>query len=148
MTTYVLFMSTDPFITDIQFSPSWEPIAGKFDWSHVKQMNLGLTNCSNLLVLANGNGSVIGNIASGTIEIDAESFLSLLNKNILDFDSLNSIYISTQGQGIVGFASMIRNLARKNKKLRNTRIYTYNHPFQLEIPKPNDPRWHQFFSGF
>jgi hypothetical protein len=141
----VMLMSTDADIVNTQLDPGWPPVTARYSWAQVNPMNLNIGGGQTLVVIAHGNGSEIGNAAPGTIDINATTFLALIQGNMQAGLYPSEIYISTCGPGIAQFAADVRIQAQNNLIWANTRIYGHSDPVSGPVPPPNDMRWIQIF---
>ena len=78
MPIYVLLMSTDANIINVQLSAGWAPPAARYAWAHVQIGGLNIPGGSTIIVIAHGNNNEIGNEHPGTIDINAQGFLALI----------------------------------------------------------------------
>lgn len=143
--TYVMEMSTDTDIINTQLNAAWDLIAARYEWRQVKAMSLNIVNPATIVIIAHGNGKEIGNATPGTIDIEAETFLALIQGNMAPNQVPNAIYISTCGSGIAQFAAAVRIIAENNHIWANTRIYGHNDPVAGPVPPANDIRWTEIF---
>ncbi len=144
--TYVMEMSTNQDIIDTNLHSSWQPIQARYDWWQVRDTGLDINNPA-VIVVAHGDGSHIGNAAPGTIDIDAEIFLTLIQGNMRAGHTPNAIYISTCGPGIAKFSARVRLLAEQNEIWHNTRIFGHADPVAGDVPPANDIRWFEIYSA-
>jgi len=142
--TIVFEMSTDVDIRNTQLAPAWAPIT-RYNWAQVSAINLNLPTAQTVVVIAHGNGTEIGNADPGTIDIDAATFLALVQGNMQDGAIPAAVYISTCGPGIAEFAANVRLLAEQNQVWQNTRIYGHSDPVSGPVPPPGDIRWFEIF---
>lgn len=91
--TYVMEMSTDTDIINTQLNAAWDLIAARYEWRQVKAMSLNIVNPATIVIIAHGNGKEIGNATPGTIDIEAETFLTLIQGNMAPNQVPNAIYI-------------------------------------------------------
>lgn len=143
--TYVMEMSTDNDIVNTQTNVAWNPITARYNWGQVSAMNLNVPNQATIVVIAHGNGDEIGNADPGTIDIDAELFIALIQGNMANNAMPAAVYISTCGPGIAQFAAAVRIAAENNLIWANTRVYGHSDPVAGPVPPPNDIRWVQIF---
>lgn len=143
--TYVMEMSTDNDIVNTQTDAAWNPITARYNWAQVSAMNLNVPNQATIVVIAHGNGDEIGNAQAGVVDIDAETFIALIQGNMANNAMPAAIYISTCGPGIAQFAAAVRIAAENNLIWANTRIYGHSDPVAGPVPPPNDIRWVQIF---
>lgn len=145
--TIVFEMSTDPDIVGTRLNQAWNPIANRYDWAQVSGINLGLTGNPVIVVVAHGNDTEIGNADSGTIDIDAETFLALIQGNMDSGTGAfpSAVYISTCGAGIAMFAAAVRLAAEANEIWDHTRIFGHSDPVAGPVPPPNDIRWFEIY---
>lgn len=140
-----MVMSTDKDIVDTTLNSKWEPIDQRYSWQQVKSMELNVSDRATIVVLAHGNGSEIGNANPGEIDIDASTFLALIQSNMDAHTTPSSVYISTCGPGIAEFAANVRLTAEQNDVWKNTRIFGHNDPVSGPVPPPNDMSWTEIF---
>ena len=143
--TYVMEMSTDPDIIATNLNVSWNPLTARYNWGQVSAMNLNIGAPATIVVLAHGNGNEIGNAAPGTVDINATTFLALIQGNMAVGQIPTAIYISTCGPGIAEFAANVRIAAENNNIWANTHIYGHSDPVAGPVPPANDIRWTQIF---
>lgn len=143
--TYVMEMSTDNDIVNTQTNVAWNPITARYNWGQVSAMNLNVPNQATIVVIAHGNGDEIGNAQAGVVDIDAETFIALIQGNMANNAMPAAIYISTCGPGIAQFAAAVRIAAENNLIWANTDIYGHSDPVAGPVPPPNDIRWVQIF---
>ncbi|MBI5938665.1 MAG: hypothetical protein HY850_12575 [Betaproteobacteria bacterium] len=143
--TYVMEMSTDQDIVDTPLDAAWNPINARYDWNQVSAINLGIPNNAIIVVVAHGDGNEIGNAEPGTIDINAQIFLALIQGNMANNAMPASIYISTCGPGIAQFAAAVRLAAEQNDIWVHTRIYGHSDPVAGPVPPPNDVAWVEIF---
>lgn len=141
--TIVMQMSTDPDIVNTPLDAAWNPIANRYSWAQVSAMNLNIAGGATVVVIAHGNGNEIGNAAPGTVDINAETFLALVQGNMIAAPA--SIYISTCGPGIAEFAANVRIAAENNQIWNATSIFGHSDPVAGPVPPPGDIRWIQIF---
>ena len=79
--TYVLEMATDTDIVQTTLNAGWNPISGRYNWASVNGKTCNLPAGCTVVVIAHGNQKEIGNSNSGTIDINAASFLNLIISN-------------------------------------------------------------------
>jgi hypothetical protein len=79
--TYVLEMATDTDIVQTTLNAGWNPISGRYNWASVNGKTCNLPAGCTVVVIAHGNQKEIGNSNSGTIDINAASFLNLILSN-------------------------------------------------------------------
>lgn len=142
--TIVMQLSTDADIVNTALDTKWNPIVNRYSWAQVNPMNLNLAGGTTIVVIAHGNGSEIGNANPEIIDIDAETFLTLIQGNMLN-NAPAGIYISTCGPGIAQFAASVRIAAENNQIWNNTRIFGHSDPVAGPVPPPNDIRWFEIF---
>ncbi|MEN1729168.1 MAG: hypothetical protein AAGJ52_12080 [Pseudomonadota bacterium] len=141
--TYALYMSTDYDILHTPLNHAWNPVV-QFDWQAIAGMTLGLAPGSDIVVLAHGNGHEIGNAEPGTVDIDAYTFLALIQAN-MNGGPPGRIFISTCGEGIAQFAAHVRLIAEANDLWHHTEIFGHSDPVAGPVPPPHDLRWTQIF---
>lgn len=141
--TYALYMSTDEDITHTPLNAAWNPVTA-CSWAQIRAANLDLPAGATIVVLAHGNGDEIGNADPGTIDIDATTFLALIQGN-MHAGVPAKIYISTCGHRIAEFAANVRHAAEQNDIWDNTEIYGHADPVEGPVPPPNDIGWYQIF---
>jgi hypothetical protein len=141
----VMLMSTDADIVNTPLDPGWPPVTARYPWAQVSSMNLNLAGGATIVVIAHGSGTEIGNAVPGTIDIDATTFLALIQGNMQAGATPAAIYISTCGPGIAQFAADVRIQAEHNQIWANTRIYGHNDPVAGPVPPPNSISWTQIF---
>ncbi len=144
--TIVMLMSTDKDIVNTQLNQQWNPITARYNWQEVSGMNLKIGANQTIVVIAHGNGAEIGNANPETIDINATTFLALIQGNMQDNVHPLAIYISTCGPGIAQFAADVRIQAENNVIWTNTRIYGHSDPVAGPVPPPNDIRWTEIYS--
>lgn len=142
---YVMLMSTDGDILNTPLNRAWNPIAGRFLWNQVSQMNLELRDADRIIAIAHGNGTEIGNQKAGRVDIDAETFLALVQSNIHDSRPPLEVYISTCGEGIAEFAAAVYHAAKNNNVWKNTAIYGHSEAVAGQVPPPGDISWFGIF---
>jgi hypothetical protein len=127
----VMEMSTDLDICNTTLDQAWGPIPSnnRHKWAQVQEMNLNIVGNATIVVVAHGNDTQIGNAHSGTVDINAETFLALVHGNVNPAPA--AIYISTCGSGIAQFAANVRIAARDNRIWNNTRILGHSDPVDL-----------------
>lgn len=143
--TIVMQMSTDADIVNTTLDVAWNPITNRYSWAQVSPANLNIAGGATIVVIAHGNGSDIGNAEPGTIDIDAETFLVLIQGNMANNAVPASIYISTCGRDIAQFAASVKIAAENNQIWSNTRIFGHSAPVAGPVPPPNDVRWFEIF---
>jgi hypothetical protein len=142
----VLLMSTDADIVNTPLAVGWPPpTTDRYTWAQVNPMNLGLAGGAEIVVIAHGNGTEIGNADPGTIDINATVFLALIQGNMQAGTYPAAIYISTCGPGIAQFAANVRLQAEQNEIWANTRIFGHNDAVSGSVPPPGDISWTQIF---
>ncbi len=141
--TIVMNMSTDPDIINTQLNIAWGPIT-RYTWAQVSQMNIGIANAATIVVIAHGNGTEIGNSHPGGVDVNAETFLALVQGN-MNAGVPASIYISTCGHQIAEFAAAVRIAADNNQIWNATSIYGHSDPVAGPVPPPNDIRWYEIY---
>ncbi len=141
--TYALYMSTDADITHTPLNHAWNPVT-QYNWAQIQGMNLRMPPGATIVVLAHGNGDEIGNAEPGTIDIDALTFLALIQAN-MNGGTPARIYISTCGHQIAEFAARVRLEAENNEIWQHTEIFGHSDPVAGPVPPPNDIRWIQIF---
>ena len=144
MPTYVFEMSTDPGIQATGLHASWSPVA-RHVWAQVAQGGLNIPANSTVVVIAHGNGTEIGNEQAGMVDIDATTFLALIQSNMANYAQPAAIYISTCGPGIAEFAANVRIAAEQNHIWVNTHIYGHHDPVAGSIPPQGVLAWTQIF---
>jgi hypothetical protein len=144
--TTVMEMSTDADILATALDPAWNPIANRYAWAQVSGMNLNIPAAATIVVVAHGDGNEIGNAVPGTIDINAETFLALIQGN-MNNAALGAIYISTCGPGIAEFAASVRIAAENNQIWNAASIFGHSDPMAGPVPPPNDIRWFEIFAG-
>lgn len=142
---YIMNMSTNQDIINTQVNASWLPITERFSWAQVAQMNLNVPENSTIIVVAHGNNGEIGNAKPGIIDIDAHTFLALVQSNMVAVSTPTSIYISTCGQSIAAFAAAVRIAAQNNKIWANTRIFGHNQAISGNVPPQNSIDWVEIY---
>lgn len=145
MPTTVMEMSTDQDIIDTLLDPAWNPIAGRYGWIEVSQMGLDIAAAPTIVVVAHGNGNAIGNADPGTVDISPESFLVLVQGNMVAGTVPAAIYISTCGPGIAQFAAGVSIAAQNNQIWNATRIFGHSDPVVGPVPPPNAMSWFEIF---
>jgi hypothetical protein len=143
--TYVMQMSTDPDIIATQLNAAWNPITNRYTWQQVSGMNLAIPAGAVIVVVAHGSGTEIGNAQPGTVDVNATTFLALIQGNMAAAAFPNAIYISTCGPGIAQFAAAVRLAAEQNAIWANTRIYGHNDAVAGPVPAPGTVDWTQIF---
>ncbi|SCC51321.1 hypothetical protein GA0061070_10323 [Kosakonia oryziphila] len=143
--TIVMLMSTDADIVNTQLNAAWNPVTNRYTWAQVNPMNLNIINGATIVVIAHGNGTEIGNAAPGVVDINAETFLALVQGNMANNAVPARIYISSCGPGIAEFAANVRIAAQNNQIWHNTRIFGHSDPVSGPVPPANDIRWTQIF---
>lgn len=138
-------MSTDHDITTTVLNQAWNPIQNRYNWNQVRATNINLNGGQTIVVIPHGDGNEIGNKVPGTIDIDAQTFLALIQGNMTAGTSPASIYISTCGPGIAQFAAAVRLAAQQNRIWNHTSIFGHSDPVAGPVPPPNDIRWFQIF---
>ena len=142
--TVVMEMSTDNDIKNTKLDQAWNPIQKRYSWAQVKASNLNLNGGQTIVVIAHGNGNEIGNARPGTIDINAQTFLVLIQSNVRAAPA--AIYISTCGPGIAEFAAAVTIAAKQNQIWSKTKIFGHSDPVSGPVPPPNDIRWVQIFN--
>ncbi len=142
---YVLIMSTDADIIDTPLNEAWDPITGRYQWNQVQNMNLQLPNGATIIVIAHGNGAEIGNEDPGTIDINATTFLALIQGNMAANAVPGAIYISTCATNIAEFAAGVKLAAEQNKIWKHTKIFGHYDPAIGPVPPPGTLAWVQIF---
>jgi hypothetical protein len=145
--TIVMEMSTDPDIIATPLNAAWNPIANRYTWAQVSAMNLNIAGGATIVVVAHGDGNEIGNAAPGAIDINAETFLALVQGNMNPAAAPARIYVSTCGPGIAEFAANVRIAAENNQIWNATSIFGHSDPVAGPVPPPNDIRWFEIFAG-
>ncbi|WP_375770608.1 hypothetical protein NR798_06835 [Archangium gephyra] len=144
--TYVMQMSTDQDIINTQLNAAWNPITARYSWLQVSGMNLGIPAGATIVVIAHGDANEIGNAQPGTVDIDASTFLALIQGNMAQGAVPAAIYISTCGPGIPQFAAAVRMAAQQNRIwANNTRIFGHSDPISCPVPAPNSQAWFEIF---
>ncbi|MFT3980558.1 MAG: hypothetical protein QM687_08825 [Ferruginibacter sp.] len=136
MATIVMLMSTDQDIIDTQLSPQWGPAQARYSWNQVSAMDLGISTGHTIVVIAHGNNQLIGN-SQGQPNIDAATFLALIQGNMQNGAVPAAIFISACGETIAGFAAGVRIAAEQNQVWANTRIFGHCNPVAGPVPPPN-----------
>jgi hypothetical protein len=144
--TIVMQMSTNQDILNTQLNAAWNPVTNRYTWAQVSAMNLNIAGGATIVVIAHGNGTEIGNAQPGTIDVNAETFLALIQGNMAGAAPA-AIYISTCGPGIAEFAAGVRIAAQNNQIWAATRIFGHSDPVAGPVPPPNDIRWFEIFHG-
>ena len=142
--TYVMEMSTDPDIIGTGLNAAWNPIAARFNWAQVSAGGQGIPAGSTIVVIAHGNGDEIGNAAPGTVDINAEVFLALIQSNMAAGVPA-AIYLSTCSPGIAQFTAAVRIAAENNHIWANTHLYGHNDPQAGPVPPPGGIVWTEIF---
>lgn len=143
--TIVMLMSTDLDIFQTQVNAAWNPVANRYTWAQVSALNLNIAGGETVVVIAHGNGNEIGNADSGTIDINAEIFLALVQGNMQAGATPASIYISTCGHEIAQFAAAVRIAAENNQIWNATSIFGHSEPVAGPVPPPTDIEWVEIF---
>lgn len=141
--TIVMLMSNDADIVTTQLNAAWNPITNRFTWAQIHPMNLNIINGATIVVIAHGSGTEIGNAAPGIVDIDAETFLALVQGNMAANAVPAQIYISSCGPGIAEFSANVRITAQNNQIWHNTRIFGHRDSVSGPVPPANDIRWTQ-----
>lgn len=143
--TTVMRMSTDADIIATALNAAWNPITNNYSWAQISQMNLNIANGATIVVVAHGNAYEIGNANHGAVDINAETFLALVQGNMAVGAAPAAVYISTCGPGIAEFAAQVRILAAGNQVWNATRIFGHSDPVAGPVPPPNDIRWFEIY---
>ena len=143
--TIVLEMSTDADIIATGLDPAWNPVTQRYAWAAVSGMNLNIAGGATLVVVAHGNGQEIGNANAGVVDINAETFLALIQSNMAAGTVPAAIYISTCAPGIAQFAAGVRLAAEGNQIWHATRIFGHYNPVAGNVPPSTDIRWDEIF---
>lgn len=144
--TIVMQMSTDPDILATQLNAAWDPIGARYTWAQVAAANLQIPGGLTIVVVAHGDGTEIGNAQPGTIDIDAQIFLALVQGN-MNGGAPGQIFISTCGPGIAQFAAAVAIAAGQNDIWQNTAIFGHSDPVAGPVPPPGDISWFQIYAG-
>src|SRR5436305_15139623 len=111
----VMMMSADPDILATQLDSGWPPVTTLYTWEQVRSVSLNLAGDATVVVIAHGNGEEIGNARAGIVDINATTFLALIEGNMQADSHPAEIYISTCGPGIAQFAADVRMQAKQNQ---------------------------------
>lgn len=143
--TYVLEMSTDPDIVNTGLNAAWNPITARYSWAQVSNGGNNIPNGATIVVIAHGNDTEIGNANPGTVDINATTFLALIQSNMAAGAHPAAIYLSTCGTGIAQFAAAVRIAAQQNNIWNNVRLYGHNDAQAGPVQPPNSIVWTQIF---
>jgi hypothetical protein len=145
--TTVLEMSTDADIVRTQLNDAWNPVLNRHSWAQVSATNLAIAGGETIVVIAHGSPAEIGNQALGTVDVNAETFLVLIQGNMAVGTVPAAIYISACGQGIAQFAAAVRIAAESNHVWDATRIFGHSDPVAGPVPAPTNLSWFQIFGA-
>jgi hypothetical protein len=127
---YVLEFSTDTDITAEQADEGWGRIQGRYQWAQVIAYSLpggrslNLPDRCDIIVIAHGNANEIGNANPGPVDINAWSFLALIQANMAANAAPGRIFISACApSGLAEFPAAVSMAAGQNEIWRNTEIY-------------------------
>jgi hypothetical protein len=143
----VMLMSTDPDIVATQLDSGWPPVTTLYTWEQVSSMRLNLAGDATIVVIAHGNGEEIGNSHAGIVDINATTFLALIQNNMQADSHPAEIYISTCGPGIAQFAADVRMQAQQNQIWAGTRTYGHNDAEAGDVPPPNSISWTEIYEA-
>lgn len=145
--TIVMEMSTDHDIQTTTLNAAWNPVTSRFTWNQIIAHGLHIAQGQRIVVIAHGNNTEIGDAKPTPhgANVDASTFLALIQGNMAQNAHPGEIFISTCGKDIAGFAAAVKLAAQHNAIWHNIRIHGHNTAKAGPVPPPNDLSWTTIF---
>jgi IPT/TIG domain len=143
---YILIMSTDADIVNVQLGDRWPAPTAWYNWNQIELGGLNIPNGATIVVIAHGNRTEIGNAYPGTIDINAAAFLAIIRSNMAAGAVPSEIYISACQGGIAEFAAAVALICQGGNTWQQTTIYGHSDAVIGPVPNPNTLAWYAIFT--
>jgi hypothetical protein len=84
---------------------------------------------------------MIGNSTSGTVDIDAKTFVGLILGNMDQGAMPGAIYISTCAKEIANFAGLVALTSEAKAAWKGLWVFGHNAPVVGKVPGPKEVAW-------